>query len=173
MNFLNWLALAGVLIWTIALIVAHIARLKGDNWLTNTISHYLTGPDGEAVDIGFYALGVGLVALAFTVGTWPAVFYVIGGIGTVGAAITRAVWPNSQWHVRAAGAAFGGIGVADILASLGHSSLLVLAITAPVVAVLTLGERANTAIQEKSVAALYVAWLLIVTIGRLSGHSVI
>lgn len=170
LSLLNAVALAGVSAWTLALVFAHLARLKGDNWLTNTISHYLTGRDGGAVDSGFYALAVGLLALSLTVGPWAAAFYVIGATGTVGAAVTRAIWWDTPWHLRCAGMAFGGIGVADILASLGHPDMLVLAVAAPVVALLTLAERSDSAIQEKSVALLYVGWVATVTVSRLLGH---
>lgn len=169
----NALALAGINLWTGALVVAHLVRLKGDNWETNTLSHYLTGRDGTAVDAGFYALAVGLIALAATVSLWPAVFFLIGAAGTVGAAITRAVWPDTPWHIRSAGLAFGGIGVADILASLGHPAMLVLAGLAPAVAIATVATRSDSAIQEKSVAVLYVAWVGAVTVSRLTGHPML
>lgn len=169
-QFYTIIALVGIVVWTGTLIFAHIQRLQGNNWETNTISHYLTGKDGKVVDIGFYVLATGLSALGMTVGPWAHAFYLIGALGTIGAAVTRAVWPDTPWHIRSAAAAFGGIGIANILASIGNTGMLILASMAIVVALVTWRTRQDTAIQEKSVASLYVVWIGAVTISRLLGH---
>lgn len=170
---LNAIALAAVTCWWGALTFASLARLKGNNWETNTISHYLTGPDGKAVDYGFYALAIGLFALAILFGGWSSVFYIVGGIGTVGAAVTRAVWSRGTLHVISAGLAFVGIGLADIFASLNHPWMLGLAILAPVVALIDYGTKRNSAIEEKSVAICYVLWVMLATSSALAGRPFI
>ena len=90
--------------------------------------------------------------------------------GVVLSAYTRAVKPNKKWHNRSTFIAFGGIGVADILASLGHPAMLVLACLAPLIALINAGEHVEPALQEKSVATLYIAWVGAFTISALIGH---
>lgn len=155
---------AGAACWVATLVYVTFDR-HDLHWDKNTISHYLVGPGGNVLAAGFFAFAVGLLFLAI-VAPFPAdLLFFVGGVGIAVAGATKQLVPDQPAHLIGARLAYACAGAGMILDSGAYWWAMCAAIAAAIgtarLAVLWYGED-WTAMAERTVAAVYLAWIALV-----------
>lgn len=154
------------LFFAFSVTLPEMIRRDTDDYHTEAVSHYLTGPASGLQDIGFVVMALGMfwAAAQWWLST-SAVAAILVGIGLIGAMTTDRFpqWYGSQkkaLHGASAGLAF--LSAAVMMIALPQpKGMLTLAIAYPVVVALAyvLAPK-RTAVQEKLAVAMIVIWLL-------------
>lgn len=166
------LVLLLVLFFVASNVVVEYLRRKTDNAVTAPMSDYLTGPYSRWQDYGFFALSAALLILAvmglhlvaWSVPLFVAAIALVGVVETKRVMLTHTQWhaPLERVHIACAGLAFVGVTFAEGYLSRGNEVLFLIPLAAVCIAALfSLFKLTQTAILEKTYAALVVLWLIV------------
>ncbi|MDE2101221.1 MAG: hypothetical protein KGL39_28505 [Patescibacteria group bacterium] len=166
------LVLLLVIFFVVANVLTEYLRRKTDNAVTEPMSDYLTGPYGRIQDYGFFALSAALLILAvggLQLVAWSVPLFcgsaaLVGVVETKRLMLTHAA--SRPWlervHVACAGIAFAAVTFAELYLSRGHQLLFLIPLAAVCIAALfSLFKLTQTAMLEKTYAALIVLWLIV------------
>lgn len=166
------LVLLLVLFFVASNVLVEYLRRKTDNAVAEPMSDYLTGPYSRIQDYGFFGLSAALLILAvggIPIVAWSlpmflAAFALVGVVETKRLMLTHAAQKSEleHLHIACAGIAFAAVTFAEMYLSRGHEVLFLMPLAAVVIAALfSLFKLTQTAILEKTYAALIVLWLIV------------